>query len=239
MDPRDRFIHQVSKGKSFVDVGGLWGTVNERVSVAHAAGASELAMLDISPADGKWWPLFNERREALGVPPAREISGDLMTLAYADPTLRFDVVHCSGILYHIPDQFQLLRALRTITTGHLVLTSSITETHIANDAGQLDVPEGGALFLPALSAAERAVLKAHWWPTLAQHSLGLTTEIDRWDLTDFGPWWWLPTTQALMKMCEIAGFDVLEVEHLWNGHAATLMLAARADEAASRTSTAA
>ena len=54
MDPRDRFIHEVSKDKSFVDVGGLWGTVNERVSVAHAAGARELAMLDISPPDGKW-----------------------------------------------------------------------------------------------------------------------------------------------------------------------------------------
>lgn len=238
MDPRDRFIHQVSQGKSFVDVGGLWGTVNERVSIAHAAGASELAMLDISPLDGKWWPLFHERRQALGVPPIREISGDLMTLAYEDPSLRFDVVHCSGILYHIPDQFQLLRALRTITTGHLVLTSSITETHIANEAGELHVPEGSALFLPALSAHERAVLKAHWWPTLAQHSLGLTTDIDRWHLDDFGPWWWLPTTQALTRMCDIAGFDVIEVEHLWNGHAATLMLAARPEQVSTRSTAA-
>jgi hypothetical protein len=213
--------------------------VNERVSVAHAAGASSLAMLDLSPPDGKWWPLFNERREALAEPPAREISGDLLTLAYTDPSLRFDVVHCSGILYHIPDQFQLLRALRAITVEHLVLTSSITETHIVNEAGELHVPEGSALFLPALSAAERAVLKAHWWPTLAQHSLGLTTEIDRWDLTDFGPWWWLPTTQALVKMCEIAGFEVLEVEHLWNGHAATLMLAARVGEVSRQKPTAA
>jgi hypothetical protein len=207
--------------------------------VAHAAGASSLAMLDLSPLDGKWWPLFNERRASLGVPPAREISGDLLTLAYTDPSLRFDVVHCSGILYHIPDQFQLLRALRAITLEHLVLTSSITETHIVNEAGELHVPEGSALFLPALSVAERAVLKAHWWPTLAQHSLGLTTEIDRWDLTDFGPWWWLPTTEALVKMCEIAGFEVLEVEHLWNGHAATLMLAARTGAASRQKPTAA
>jgi hypothetical protein len=227
MDPRDRFIHQVAAGRSFVDVGGLWGTVNERVSVAHEAGARDLTMLDVSPAEGKWWRLFEERRQEKGVPPVRSISGDLMTLAHSDPTLRFQVVHCSGILYHIPDQFQLLRALRTLTTEHLILTSSITETHIANEAGELRVPEGGALFLPALNAAERAVLKAHWWPTLADNSLGLTRDIDHWDLNDFGPWWWLPTTAALTRMCEIAGFDVLDVEHLWNGHAATLMLAAR------------
>lgn len=227
MDPRDRYVQQVVPGRSFVDVGGLWGTVNERVSIAHAAGARELAMLDITPPASPLWQLFDERRRRLGVPPVRTISGDLMALTHADAALRFEVVHCSGILYHIPDQFQLLRALRTLTTEHLVLTSSITETHIVNEAGELRVPEGGALFLPALNPSERAVLKAHWWPTLADGSLGLTREIDRWNLNDFGPWWWLPTTTALTRMCEIAGFDVLEVEHLWNGHAATLMLAVR------------
>ena len=40
MDPRDRFIHRVTAGRSFVDVGGLWGTINERVTVLEVrAGA--------------------------------------------------------------------------------------------------------------------------------------------------------------------------------------------------------
>jgi hypothetical protein len=227
MDPRDRFLHQVARGKTFADVGGLWGTTNERVSVAHRAGARELTMVDLSPLDSKWWPLFEARRVELDVPAVRAVSGDVMHLAHADSALRFDVVHCSGILYHIPDQFRFLQTLRVITREHLVLTSSITETHIVNEAGELRIPEGSALFLPALSSAERAVLKAHWWPTLKDGSLGLTKEIDHWDLDDFGPWWWLPTTPALAKMCDIAGFDVLEVEHLWNGHAATLLLRTR------------
>jgi len=38
-DPRDLYIAQVIAGKTFVDVGGLWGTVNEKVSVAYQAGA--------------------------------------------------------------------------------------------------------------------------------------------------------------------------------------------------------
>ena len=227
MDPRDRFVHQVSNGRTFADVGGLWGTVNERATVAHFAGASEVTMLDLSPVGSHWWQKFEVRREELNVPPVRAICGDIVKLAAGENPPRFDVVHCSGILYHIPDQFQFLRAMRTITREYLILTSSITETHISNEAGELTVPDGGSLFLPALSQRERAVLKAHWWPTLGDGSLGLTRDITSWNLDDYGPWWWLPTTTALARMCEVAGFDVREVEHLWNGHAATLMLAAR------------
>jgi hypothetical protein len=227
MDPRDRFIHQVAGGRSFADVGGLWGTTNERVTIAHAAGAAPLAMVDFSPPESRWWPLFEARRVERGVPPVRAVSGDIMQLAATDPSLRFDVVHCSGVLYHIPDQFRLLRALRAVTGEHLILTSSITETDIRNEAGELHVPDSGVLFLPALSAAERAVLKAHWWETLGENSDGLTKEIGAWNLDDFGPWWWLPTTPALARMCEVAGFEVREIVHLWNGHAATLLLRTR------------
>lgn len=184
-------------------------------------------MLDMSPAGSHWWEKFETRCRGLNVPPVRGISDDVMRLAAAADVPRFDVVHCSGILYHIPDQFQFLRAMRAVTGEYLILTSSITETHIRNEAGELVVPEAGSLFLPALSEAERAVLKAHWWPTLGDGSLGLTRDIPSWDLNDFGPWWWLPTTAALARMCDVAGFEVQEIEHLWNGHAATLKLAAR------------
>ena len=32
MDLRDDYIRRVVRGRSFADVGGLWGTVNEKVS---------------------------------------------------------------------------------------------------------------------------------------------------------------------------------------------------------------
>jgi hypothetical protein len=35
-DPRDVFLGRVARGRTFADVGGLWGVVNEKVSVAHA-----------------------------------------------------------------------------------------------------------------------------------------------------------------------------------------------------------
>lgn len=226
-DPRDRFIHEVTRGRSFAEVGGLWGTVSEKVSVAHAAGATSLAMIDITTPGGTLWQLFEARCRDLSLPSVRTISGDVVQLAAADASLRFDVVHCAGVLYHIPDPFRLLRALRTITTGHLILTSSITETHIANRAGELRIPDGSALLVPALSEAERAVLAEHWREVIGDAVFGIPRSVTPWNLDDFGPWWWLPTTPALARMCEVAGFDVLGIEHFWGGHAATLKLAVR------------
>ena len=78
-DPRDAFITKVVKNKSFADVGGLWGTVNEKVSVAHAGGASTLAMVDISPPGDVLWERFEERRQTLQLPEVQAISGDVQT----------------------------------------------------------------------------------------------------------------------------------------------------------------
>ena len=44
-DVRDTYIGQLVAGKSFADVGGLWGTVNEKVSVAHTHAARTLTMI--------------------------------------------------------------------------------------------------------------------------------------------------------------------------------------------------
>ena len=34
----DKWIQEEAKGKTFADVGGLWGTVNEKVTVANGHG---------------------------------------------------------------------------------------------------------------------------------------------------------------------------------------------------------
>ena len=111
-DVRDTYIGQVVAGKSFADIGGLWGTVNEKVSVAHAHGARGLAMIDVSPTDSELWALFDERRRTLRLPAVECVSADILTLVEADPCPQFDVVHCSGVLYHMPEPMQFLRALR-------------------------------------------------------------------------------------------------------------------------------
>src|SRR5215470_8272949 len=99
-DPRDRYIHRVTAGRTFAEVGGLWGTLNERISVAHAAGARQLTMIDLSGPDSHWWMKFRKRCEELLVPAVEEVSAEILHLAAQPTPPLYDVVHCSGVLYH-------------------------------------------------------------------------------------------------------------------------------------------
>ncbi len=223
-DPRDAYIAGVARGRSFAEVGGLWGTVNEKISVAHKHGASALTMIDVTPPGHELWRLFEERRRALGLPEVQCISANALTFANTSPVGSFDVVHCSGVLYHMPEPMSLLQALRKISRKHLVLASSVTGTSVRSKEGVLQVPPGAALFIPGLQARERAIIKSYWRPFVGDTALGLTREVPSWRIDDYGPWWWLPTVDALKAMCEAAGFRFEEGAYLWNDNAYVLLL---------------
>lgn len=226
-DLRDQYIAQVVKGKSFAEVGGLWGTVNEKVSVAHAHGASDLTMIDISPPESELWGLFEERRRSLRLPEVHCISNDLVVLSESVSCPQFDVVHCSGILYHIPDPLRLLRALRKVTGKYLVLTSAVTAKRIANEHGTLEIPQAAALFVPALQGKDRAIVQTYWKNFVGDGAIGLTQEVQTWNLDDFAPWWWLPTVEALEALCRAAGFERQESGSTWNENAYVQLLSTR------------
>lgn len=226
-DLRDTYIGKVVKQKSFAEVGGLWGTVNEKVSVAHTHGASALTMIDVSPPESDLWQLFEERRQTLQLPEVRCLSNDLVALAESAACPQFDVVHCSGILYHIPDPLRFLRALRSVTREFLVLTSVVTATRIANEQGSLEIPKSAALFVPALQGKERAIVQAYWKRVVGDGAIGLTQETEVWNLDDFAPWWWLPTVEALKALCMTAGFDFQEGGYTWNDNAYVQLLSVR------------
>ncbi len=224
-DPRDSYIKKVAKGKSFADVGGLWGTVNEKVSIAHQHGASSLTMIDISGPD--LWNLFEERRRLLGLPEVRCIREDVLTLAETSPCPEFDVMHCSGLLYHMPNPMQLLIALRKMIREYLVFTSAVSATVVKTDRGVLEVPRAAALFVPALQGKEREILSSYWQRFVGDGAIGLTRDVASWQPNDFAPWWWLPTVEALKAMCEAAGFHCEDGAHFWNNNAYVLLLSVR------------
>src|SRR5262249_28264127 len=143
--------------RSFVDVGGLWGTVNEKVTVAAKHHAARLAMLDISPPGSPWWEPFRARlAEADGLE-CRCISDDICVAA-SRADLLYDVVHCSGVLYHHPNPVLLLSSLRRITRRHLILTSAVLPESVSNACGSFHLPSSGAVFIPALNSQEREIL---------------------------------------------------------------------------------
>jgi hypothetical protein len=221
-DLRDEYIARVVSDKTFGEVGGLWGTVSEKVSVAHQHGATSLSMIDIQPEGNELWQKFHERMADLGIANVREISGDICEINNQDVVDPFDVVHCSGVLYHHPNPFVMLAALRRITRQYLVLTSAVTQTVIENECGRYEIPPSGVLLVPALNDDERAIIKIYW-ESQGARGLGLTEKC-AYDMADTAPWWWLPTPTALTAMCQAAGFHLRDAGPTWNGNAHTLLL---------------
>jgi len=218
-DPRDYFISRVVQGKSFLEVGGLWGIVNEKVSVAHRFGARSLTIIDVTLPDSSLWSSFRSRMLEKGIPDCVAISGDICETSFNEI---FDVVHCSGVLYHLPNPLRMLDVLRKVTQEYLILTSAITQEVIKNEAGVYRLPPSGVVFVPALNDNERGILKAYWEKAGAV-AYGLTEKVT-YAMHDFGPWWWLPTVPALVAMCKAAGFEVVDQELMWNNNALTLLL---------------
>ncbi|MEN9258340.1 MAG: hypothetical protein Q6L55_06400 [Gloeomargarita sp. SRBZ-1_bins_9] len=66
-DPRDSYIAQVVQGRSFLEVGGLWGGVNEKVSVAYRFGARRLAIVDVAKPENQWWEFFRQRMTQMDI----------------------------------------------------------------------------------------------------------------------------------------------------------------------------
>ncbi|MEG5171858.1 tetratricopeptide repeat protein [Microcoleus sp. B3-D7] len=223
-DIRDRYIARVAKGKTFAEVGGLWGTVSEKVSVASKYGAVSLTMIDAMPASMHWWQDFHDRMTSLNIANYHCINQDITQIQLADIGEPYDVVHCAGVLYHHPHPLQILVALRQITREHLVFTSAITQEVIENELGRYEIPASGVMFIPALDDAERAILTAYWQQYLNNNPLIGITEKAVFDINDFAPWWWLPTATALESMCEVAGFKVLDKGLTWDNNALTLLL---------------
>lgn len=223
-DLRDEYISRVVAGKTFVDVGGLWGTVNEKVSVAHKHGALSVTMLDVTVKDGELWEKFRARMNEFGITNYRCMSVDVCDPHIAELVRPFDVVHCSGVLYHHPNPMLMLATLRNLAGEHLVLTSCITAEIIENEKGRYVIPPSGVLFVPALNDAEREVLKCYWEQVGV--AAGGLTEKASYQLDDFGLWWWLPTGPVLVAMCKAAGFTVLDRGPIWGNNALVLLLRA-------------
>ncbi len=225
MDLRDEFIGRVVRDRSFVDVGGLWGTVNEKVSVAAANGARSLTMVDVSTSDSELWTSFRERIASFGIEECECISSDVCALALDETPRKYDVVHCSGVLYHHPNPVSFLDSLSRITAQHLILTSAVTQEAISNDVGTFQIPAAAAVFVPALDQHERDVLWEYWREEAGVSACyGISTPAP-WNPRDFGPWWWLPTPRAMLAMAESVGFQVLDAGPIWNGNAYTVLLA--------------
>lgn len=216
----DDIIGQKVAGHSFIDIGGLWGTVNERVSAALRGGAREAAMFDHAPADSPLWDAFKQRCVERGVSGYRCIRGDLDIDADTAPLGVVDVVHCSGVLYHVPNPVLTVERLARLTGKWLLLGSCTLPERVENAAGSLDLRRGRMLFAPGMSEPDRAVL-ARYFDGKGIQLLGVnSTAPFGWGQPgawDYSPWWWHWSVDTVASMVELNGLRVRATFENWPG----------------------
>lgn len=206
-DPRDEYIRRVVPGKSFVDVGGLSNVVNERVSIAAAAGAAKLSMMDVEGPECPWWGLMKQRLHQKGVHDCEFISGDVLTAQLES----VDVVHSSGVLYHLPSPIEYIARLRRITKQYCILTSTTVATTVETASGRLSFPASSVLFVPALSGQDKEIVR-EWFSQADRDDVTNSVEqFGGWrNLKNYYPNWFIPTVAAFKQMALCGGFEIVD-----------------------------
>lgn len=222
---QDQWIRAaVAGGKTFADVGGLWGTVNERVSVAMLGGSGRTVMIDMQKLGHPLWHAFYERCTELGVSGYESITADAMDSRLAEQVGTFDVVHCSGVIYHVPSPLDLIRNLALITREHLILNSTVVPALVSTASGRCTIDPAQPCFVPFMNEHERRVYGEHF------ESHGLTIAhlngqpVEHWvnprtQAIDYSPWWWLFTPANLRRYLALCGLEIIDEGFTWEGKA--------------------
>jgi len=185
------YIRNYSNGRSFADIGCMWGVNGEYAFIAEEAGATVVKAVDVFGPT----PEFEEKKKTRNSS-VEFILGDA---SHPDIISRIgivDTVLCAGVLYHHPSPFDLLVALRRICAKTLILrTSTIPEIkHMPN----------AAVYFPMLSPEERQLWNLS--------SLGVSRQVGITDGFEpqegYGNWFWGLTPSCLESLLKTAGFLV-------------------------------
>ena len=190
-DRLPEFIRNHAPGRSFVDVGCMWGVNGEFAFIAEQAGAAPVKAVDVFGPT----PEFEQKRAERGSR-VEFILGDITRAETLAAVGEADVVFCAGVLYHHPSPFDLLVALRRICRETLILrTSTIPEVRGLPNA---------AVYFPMLDANARELWNLKRLGVL--HQAGISTAFQSSD--GYGNWFWGLTPSCLESLLKTAGFRV-------------------------------
>jgi hypothetical protein len=190
-DRLPEFIRNHAPGKSFADIGCMWGVNGEHAFLAERAGATAVTAVDVFGPT----PEFEEKHRAQGSR-VRFVLGDVTRRDTLDEIGEADVVFCAGVLYHHPSPFDLLVALRRICRQTLILrTSTIPEVRGLPNA---------AVYFPMLDARARGLWKLA--SLGVRHQAGISGPFQPSE--GYGNWFWGLTPSCLESLLNTAGFRV-------------------------------
>ena len=185
------YIHTHAPGRSFVDVGGMWGVNGDHALAAEEAATSSFNGVDVLGPTPEFEPKKRER--------ASPVEFTLADASHSDTIARVgeaDVVFCAGVLYHHPSPFDVLTALRRMCRETLILrTWTIPEVNFLPNA---------AVYFPMLKPKAREL-----WD---MSKLGVGRQVGISDGFEpeegYGNWFWGMTPSCAASLLEAAGFRV-------------------------------
>jgi hypothetical protein len=179
------------RGRSFADIGCMWGVNGEFMFVAEEAGATAVTGVDVFGPT----PEFERERTRRGSR-AEFVLGDCTDPETIARVGVVDVVFCAGVLYHHPSPFDLLVALRRMCGSLLILrTSTIPEIRGLPNA---------AVFWPYLAPDARRLWDLRSLGLVRQVGITGGFEPDQ----GYGNWFWGLTPSCLVSLLRTAGFAV-------------------------------
>jgi hypothetical protein len=187
----DEYIRAFAPGRSFADIGCMWGVNGGHAFTAEEAGATIVKAVDVFGPTPEFEQAHRQRRSSVEF-----ILGDVSDPETIDRIGVVDVVFCAGVLYHHPSPFDLLVALRQICRQTLILrTSTIPEIGGLPNA---------AVYFPMLPQPARRL-----WDLKSlglRHQAGISNAFNGSD--GYGNWFWGLTPSCLVALLETAGFVV-------------------------------
>jgi SAM-dependent methyltransferase len=185
------YIRKYAPGRSFVDIGCMWGVNGEHSFIAEQAGASSVTGVDLYGPTVE----FEEKKRARN----SSVQFMLGDVSNAETVARIgvvDVVFCAGVLYHHPSPFDVLIGLRRICGRTLILrTSTIPENRRLPNM---------AIYYPMLEPDDRQL-----WNLTGSHlgrQIGITGGYEPGE--GYGNWFWGLTPSCLVSLLTTAGFKV-------------------------------
>jgi SAM-dependent methyltransferase len=186
------YVTAHAPGRSFVDVGCMWGVNGRYTFLAEEVGATAVKGVDVFGPTPEFEEARAERKSSVEF-----ILGDI---SQADTIARVgvcDVVFCSGVLYHHPSPFDLLVALRRICGSRLVLrTATIPEVRGLVNA---------AVYWPMLPPDQRKL-----WTLDRTHGTQVGLSVEYAPEEGYGNWFWGLTPSCVRSLLETAGFRIVE-----------------------------
>jgi len=183
-------VKKYVSGKTFADIGALWGVDGLNSFIAEESGATRSVAVDIYPASKKFIEEKNRKNSKVEF-----VQGDINMTSTTNQIGVCDVVLCSGVLYHTPDPVHLLTRLRSITKEILILnTSSIPEI-----PGIKNV----SVFYPFLDSKQRKI-----WNRGIGSQKSITGPYEPEE--GYGNWFWGMTPSAIESMLKCTGFEAIE-----------------------------